>query len=119
MGKKLVDEQEIVMNFADILAEAFICESVLLRVEKLSKSENEEHKKDLDIKTAAMRLYLYEALDRVRKAGYDAINSYARGAEKVVMRRLLMLLTPPYEINPKKLRRQVADRMIEADEYCL
>jgi alkylation response protein AidB-like acyl-CoA dehydrogenase len=117
LGKKLVDEQEIVMNFSDILAEAYICESTLLRVEKIIKSGRTDDQ--LEAKTAAMRLYLYEALDRVRKAGYDAINSYAKGAEKVIMRRLLMLLTPPYEINPKKLRRKVADAIIEADEYCL
>jgi len=118
LGKKLVDQQEMVMNFADILAEAYICESVLLRVEKLmsNKDLDQQH---LKVKKAAMRLYLYEALDRVRKAGYDAINSYAKGAEKVIMRRLLMLLTPPFEINPVKLRRQVADAMIEADDYCL
>ncbi len=114
LGKKLVDEQEIVMNFADILAEAYICESALLRLKKLGKdSANYAAKK------AAMKLYLYEALDRVRKAGYDAINSYAKGAEKVVMRRLLMLLTPPYEVNPKQLRREVADAVIEANSYCL
>ena len=118
LGKKLVDEQEIVMNFADILAEAFICESALLRVKKLTANK-ELDQKNLAIKRAAMKLYLYEALDRVRKAGYDAINSYASGAEKVVMRRLLMLLTPPYEINPKSLRRKVADACIEADGYCL
>jgi alkylation response protein AidB-like acyl-CoA dehydrogenase len=118
MGKKLVDEQEIVMNFADILAEAFICESALLRIKKLNKNKNLDQK-HLDVKTAAMRLYLYEALDRVRKAGYDAINSYASGAEKVIMRRLLLLMTPPYEINPKKLRRQVAEACIQENKYCM
>jgi alkylation response protein AidB-like acyl-CoA dehydrogenase len=117
LGKKLVDEQEIVMNFADILAEAFICESVLLRVKKLmeNKGLNQEN---LDVKQDMVKLYFYEALDRVRKAGYDAINSYASGAEKVVMRRLLMLLTPPYDVNPKELRRKVAQAVIKADEYC-
>jgi hypothetical protein len=105
------------MNFADILAEAFICESVLLRVKKLmeNKGLNQEN---LDIKQDMVKLYFYEALDRVRKAGYDAINSYASGAEKVVMRRLLMLLTPPYDVNPKELRRKVAQAVIKADEYC-
>jgi hypothetical protein len=117
LGKKLVDEQEIVMNFSDILAEAYICESALLRIEKLIKQKADS--KEIEVKTAALRVYLYEALDRVRKAGYDAINSYAGGAEKVIMRRLLMLLTPPYEINPKDLRRKVADAMIEANEYAL
>ena len=118
LGKKLVDEQEIVMNFSDILAEAYICESALLRVEKIIKDKSIDQK-NLAIKKAALRLYLYEALDRVRKAGYDAINSYAGGAEKIIMRRLLMLLTPPFEINPKELRRKVADACIEANEYCL
>lgn len=118
LGKKLVDEQEMVLNFSDILAEAYICESALLRVEKLMKDKKADHAA-VGIKRDAMRLYLYEALDRVRKAGYDAINSYASGAEKVIMRRLLMLLTPPYEVNPVKLRRNVAEALIEANEYPL
>ncbi len=118
LGKDLVEEQEIVMNFADILAEAYLCESALLRVKKLIKNKDIDQE-NLAIKKAALKLYLYEALDRVRKAGYDAINSYAKGAEKIVMRRLLMLLTPPYEINPKKQRRIVAEACIEAGKYCL
>ncbi len=117
LGKKLVDEQEIVINFADILAEAFICESVVLRVQKL-KIQGTEDPKVFKLKKAMAQLYLYEALDKVRKAGYDTINSYAKGAERVVMRRLLMLLTPPYDINPKELRRSVANAVIEADKYC-
>jgi hypothetical protein len=35
----MVDEQEIVMNLADILAEAYICESLLLRVQKAERKE--------------------------------------------------------------------------------
>ncbi|MEZ5024309.1 MAG: hypothetical protein R2728_13800 [Chitinophagales bacterium] len=47
----MVDEQEIVMNFADILAETFICESALLRVKIDSNKELDQN--NLAIKRAA------------------------------------------------------------------
>jgi len=39
LKEKMVDEQEIVTNLADILAEAYIAESVLLKVQKLEKNK--------------------------------------------------------------------------------
>jgi alkylation response protein AidB-like acyl-CoA dehydrogenase len=114
---KLVDEQEIVINQADILAEAFIAESLLLRVKKLTadKSLNQEH---LEIKKKMLQLYLYEALAKVRKAGADAIASYATGAERTIVSKLLDVLTESYDVNPKDLRRAIAKTVIEANQYC-
>ncbi len=112
LREKLVDEQEIVMNMADILAEAFICESAILKVEKLRKLKLED-KKRRKIQKKMVQLYLYEALDRARKAGKDAIASYASGLEKTGLNRLLNNLLPEYDINPKRHRRAIADYVIE------
>ena len=114
---KLVDEQEIVMNLADILAEAFIAESLLLRIKKLTENKalNQEH---LDTKKKILQLYLYEALAKVRKVGNDAIASYASGAEKTIVAKLLDVLTESYDVNPKELRRSIAKTVLAADGYC-
>jgi hypothetical protein len=65
-----------------------------------------------------LQLYLYEALAKVRKAGADAIASYATGAERTIVSKLLDVLTESYDVNPKDLRRAIAKTVIEANQYC-
>ncbi len=109
---KLVEEQEIVMNLADILAMAFITESAFLRVKKLSTMPGIS-KADLDIKTKMAQSYLYDALDIARTAAANAIDSYADGASKWAVKRVIKSLLKPYNINPKDTRRAVADFVLE------
>nr|MBP6732808.1 acyl-CoA dehydrogenase family protein [Chitinophagales bacterium] len=116
LREKLVDEQEIVMNLADILAMAFISESAFLRVKKLSERPG-INKVELDIKTKMAQLYLYDALDLVRKASNNAIDSYASGIEKSVLKRLMRRMLKTYDINPKDTRRAIADYMISKGGY--
>ncbi len=116
LKEKMVDEQEIVMNLADILSLSFLAESALLRYEKYKAMP------DADSKHAAMQyqvvqLYLYEALQSARKWASEVIDSYAGGLEKRGMRYLVKQLTPNYNINPKALRRAVADYAIEKNAY--
>lgn len=113
---KLIDEQEIIMNMADILAEAYLCESAVLRVKKLAAKEDTD-KAELEVKTAMVQLYIYDALTKVRKAAADAIASYAKGAEKFVTQRLADTLTMAYDVNPKELRRKVAKAVIDKNDY--
>ncbi|MFN8323335.1 MAG: acyl-CoA dehydrogenase family protein [Chitinophagales bacterium] len=116
LREKLVDEQEIVMNLADILSMAFVTESAFLRVKKLSSKQG-VGKTELDVKTKLAQLYLYDALDVVRKAANNAIDSYARGIEKALLKRLIRSMLNTYSINPKDLRREVADYMIQHNGY--
>jgi hypothetical protein len=116
LKEKLVDEQEIVMNLADILSMAFVTESAFLRVQKLSTKPGVS-KAELDIKTKMAQLYLYDALDVVRKAANNALDSYAKGAEKAVLKRLIKRMLRNYCINPKEVRRQVANYMLEQNGY--
>ncbi len=112
---KLVDEQEIILNLADILGQAYVAESALLRVKKLH--EQGEDKEALEVKKAAVQLFIYEALAIARKSAEDAIASYTKGAEKFVTQRLADTLTMAYDVNPKDLRRQVAQAAINKGAY--
>lgn len=116
LKEKLVDEQEIVMNLADILAMAFMTESALLRVKKLSEQPGTD-KAALAIKTKMAQVYLYESLDTARKAANNAIDSFAGGLSKFALKRLTRMLLSTYGINPKDLRRDVADHIIEKKGY--
>jgi hypothetical protein len=113
---KLVDEQEIVMNLADIMAVAYMAESALLRVKKLNAAPDAD-KEALKTKIKMMQLYIYDALDIARKAADNAIDSYARGVEKFTMKRVVNSLLKNYDINPTKTRRAIADVVIAANEY--
>lgn len=108
LGKKLVDEQEIVMNLADILAEGFLAEAAYLRVQKLKKKSMVESDQ-IEIMEKAVQVYLYDALDKVRKAGNEIIDAYTEGFNKKTMRYLFGKLTQRYNINAKELRRDIAD----------
>lgn len=116
LKEKLVDEQEIVMNLADILAMAFISESALLRVKKLHEIKGTD-KAELEIKAKMAKLYLYDALDVARKAAHHAIDSYATGLEKFILKRLMRRMLRTYRINPKDMRREVADYLILKGGY--
>ena len=116
LKEKLVDEQELVMNLADILAMAFMAESAFLRVKKLSEKPGTD-KAALAIKTKLAQLYLYDALDTARKAANNAIDSFATGFTKWALKRLVHTMLKTYSINPKDVRREIADYVIEKKGY--
>ncbi len=116
-GKKMADEQEIAMNLFTILSEAFVAESVLLKVKKLEGLKNRDEKK-LAIQRQMMQLYLYEALASAQKAAAEAAASFPAGSRKRAYRRMANTLLKPYDINPKQIRREIARFVIEKRGYC-
>lgn len=113
---KMIDEQEIVMNLADILAEAFIADSTLIRNKKITA--NGLYKgEDLSIREDMLELFLYESLAKCRKLGLDAVASFASGMERRILSTLVKRLTPEYRINPKDTRRRIADFVLEKKAY--
>ncbi len=111
LREKLVDEQEIVMNLADVMSMAFVTESAFLRVMKLK--ERGADKADVAIKTKMAQAYLYDALDVARRAANNAIDSYSSGIEKSVLKCLTRRMLRTYQVNPKDLKREVADYLIK------
>lgn len=116
LRKKLVDEQEIVLNFADILAEAYVTESVLLKIQKLQNSPHQDTEK-FAIQKEMMQLYLYEAANRVQQTAKEAIASFATGFEHRMLSFLTGQLLKNYRQNPKALRRNVADYVLKCGAY--
>lgn len=115
LGKKMVDEQEIVMNLADILADALVCDSAYLKVRKLESNNADKDK--LAAQRAMLQIYLYEALERTRKTALDAINSYAEGSEKTIAKFVVGKLLKSYDVNAKALRRDVVAYMVKENGY--
>lgn len=117
LGKKMVDEQEIVMNLADILADAFICDSAVLKLRKLEGRNGDKAK--LAAQRAAVQVYLYESLERVRKTSKDAISSFSEGSEKTKNNFIVRKLLKSYNVNPKELRRDIVKYLISEGKYTI
>jgi alkylation response protein AidB-like acyl-CoA dehydrogenase len=111
---KLSEEQEVLMNLADILIEAYIAESTLLRVEKLIKLRGE---KETAIQKEMAMIYLHSAIEKAALAGKHAIYSFAEGDEQRLMLLGLKRFTKIDPYNLKEARRRVANHVIEKGEY--
>ncbi|AYB30636.1 acyl-CoA dehydrogenase family protein [Chryseolinea soli] len=111
---KLSDEQEVLMNLADMLIEAYAAESTLLRVEKLIGLKGEAA---CEIQKEMALIYLHYAVERVASCGRQAITSFAEGDEQRLMLMGLKRFTKVDPYNLKQARRKVADYAIAKGEY--
>ena len=111
---KIEDEQEIMMNLADVMTEIYAAESGILRAEKLVSMNGESAAQH---QIAMAKVYLYEATDRIAGAAKEAIVSFAKGDEQKVLLMGLKRFTKPDIVNVKELRRQIADYMIGEGKY--
>ncbi len=111
---KIEGEQEILMNLADMAIETFNAESVLLRVMKMTAEKGEAA---TALQQDIMRVYLYDAADKVNKSGKDAINSFAEGDEQRMILMGLKRFTKAEPFNTKDARRRIADKMIASGKY--
>src|SRR6185369_5512151 len=96
---QLEHEQEILMNIADIVSEIYLCESVLLRVEKISGEKT--------LQEDMMRTYLNDAAVRVNTSANNAINSFAEGDEQKMMLMGIKRFTKSLPMNTKDARRRI------------
>ena len=111
---KLSDEQEILMNLADMLIEVYVAESTILRVEKLIGIRGEEA---CEIQKEMAIIYLHRAMEIAAAAGRSAIMSFAEGDEQRLMLMGLKRFTKIDSYNLKEARRRVANFAIEKGEY--
>lgn len=112
---KIENEQEVLMNLADMAIQTFNAESVLLRVMKMTEQKGEAA---VSLYMDIMRTYLYDAADLVNKSGKDAINAFAEGDEQRMILMGLKRFTKADPFNSKEARRRIADKMISEGRYC-
>ncbi len=111
---KLSEEQEIIMDIADMIIEIYIAESTILRVEKrISLLGEDANKLHVDI----ANIYLHEAVDKIIQSGRSAITSFASGDEQRVMLMGLKRFTKIEPSNLKDARRRIAAKLIGDNDY--
>ncbi len=111
---QIEQEQEILMNIADMAIEVFHAESALLRAIKLSELRGGQA---AALHTDMARTYLYDAADKVNKAGKDAINAFASGDEQRMMLLGVKRFTKAEPFNSKDARRRIAAKLIADNAY--
>ena len=111
---KLSDEQEILMNIADMAIVTFNAESALLRVIKMVDKEGAAA---AQIQIDMMHCYLNDAVDKVNKAGKEAINAFSDGDEQRMILLGLKRFSKTAPFNSKDARRRIADKLIADKKY--
>jgi hypothetical protein len=111
----LEKEQEIIMDLADMTIDTYHAESALLRLIKLTETFGET---SASVQTDIVRTFIYDAADRINKAGKDALNAFAEGDELRMMHIGLKRFTKVENFNTKAARTRIADKMIAENKYC-
>ena len=113
----LRNEQEILMNVADLMIETYVAESLLLRVDQLSGRSDKAGSQE--VYDAVLRTHLTDATARFHKFGQDALVSFAEGDLLRTMLMGLKRFTKYTPVNVKQTRRLIAETLIEANGWAL
>lgn len=110
--KKLVHEQEVLNNIADIMMEVYVAESLALRVSKMEtmRGVDQIYRDILDV-------YIFNAASKVRKSAHEAIYSTLEGANADVLATAAERLTSVAGVNVRESGRRIADKLISDNSY--
>ncbi|NUQ80369.1 MAG: acyl-CoA dehydrogenase family protein [Bacteroidetes bacterium] len=111
---KIADEQEIMMNVADIIMDIYAMESMLLRTEKRIAAEGREACAHL---VDAVSVYVNDAMDRIASWGKTAIASMSEGDDMKMLLSGLKRFTRWTPVNTRDARRRIARRQLESNRY--
>ena len=111
---ELQNQQEILLNAADIIIDAYQMESAVLRAQKLAANGNAENQIDM------ASVFCNDAIQRIEMKARNTIAALAEGDE---MRTLLVALKRFTKnnspINTIGARQRIADTLIQANTYTL
>ena len=115
-GPELEKYQQLLMNASNILIEIYMAESAILRTEKNAKRFGEEAQKE---QIAMAKLYLFNAVEIIKKNGIEGIISFAEGDEQKMMLMGLKRFTKYTNYpNVVELRNTIADKVKAENKYC-
>lgn len=112
LGKKFMQEQEVVNNLSNMIMELYEAESMALRVEKLEglNGTKEVYRNMLDV-------FVYDTASLLRKNAKDAIYSSINGDEAEKLVKAVKTLTRVEGVNVMNARRNIANTLIEENDY--
>ncbi|NNK40002.1 MAG: acyl-CoA dehydrogenase, partial [Winogradskyella sp.] len=115
-GPDLEQHQQLLMAASNILIEIYMAESAILRAEKNAKRFSEDTQKE---QIAMAKLYLFNAVETVKKNGIEGIISFAEGDEQKMMLMGLKRFTKYTNYpNVVALRNTIAEKVKSENKYC-
>lgn len=114
LGLALGDEQEIVMRISDMVIDAYLAESVLLRTLKLAQMKGADVCKE---QVAMAQVFIRDAADRINKNAREAVCAFAEGDERQAMLMGARRFTKHAPFNSKEARRLVAGRLVKEGRH--
>jgi len=112
--RKLMFEEEILMNISDMIMNIYVLESTKLRVEKMDKVHNVSN---ISLYKDMLDILNHDIVQKVNKSGIDAIGSFAEGEQYGNLINALNKLTKSEPVNVKEARRRIADKLIDDGIY--
>ena len=112
--QKIEDEQEILANLADMVAEVYNMESAILRTEKAINATGEEKNKQ---KLLYTEVYVQEAFNRIEADAKEILIAVEEGDNLRMMLSSLRKLTRHTPINVIAKKREIAQVIIDAERY--
>jgi alkylation response protein AidB-like acyl-CoA dehydrogenase len=113
-GPKLGEQQETMMRTADMIIQAYVAESAVVRAQKIISSG-----KNASVATAMAQILVAQAADKTMSAGREAISSFLEGDDFRMTMAALKRFTKTDVVNIIQLRREIAAAVLEADGYPL
>lgn len=107
-------EQEMLSNLADLMIEIYAMESVLLRTKKLIAREGEDKAKNAIQMT---EVYLHEAFAKIEAIAKQCLVMVEEGDMLRTGLSMVKRLTRTSPINTISLKREIAQRVIQAEKY--
>jgi len=114
--RKIIDEQEVLNNIANMMMELYVSESTLLRVEKL---ESMKGASSVSIYKDILDVNIYDTASKIQKESIDAVNSLEGFASCDKLLKAINILTAVRGCNIKEARRRIANKLIEENCYKL
>ncbi|KHE68669.1 acyl-CoA dehydrogenase family protein [Halobacillus sp. BBL2006] len=113
-GEKLENEQELLVNIADIVGEIYNMESAVLRTEKAIQKSGEGKNKQ---KLLYTQVYTQEAFNRIEAHAKETLIAAESGDSLRMMLGALRKLTRHTPTNVIAKKREIAARLIETEKY--
>lgn len=111
---KLEEEQELLVNMADMISNVFAMESALLRTEKAIVASGEEKAKQKILYT---EIYCQEAFAEIERDAKETLISAVEGDNQRMMLSALRKLTRSNPHNLIAKKREAAAKLIEVEKY--
>lgn len=113
-GEKLENEQELLVNIADIVGEIFNMESAILRTEKAINKTGEEKNQH---KLLMTQVFVQEAFNRIEAHAKETLIASEEGDTLRMMLSALRKLTRHTPINVIAKKREIAATIIKEEKY--